>query len=284
MKTLEYKKDGQITDYVDSFGHEGTEFLNYSFKPVPTFIDKKSAYSKTYLGIELEYREDEDYAEDEHLSIFHERVYMNQDFPPMYYVKHDSSFHGPEFVFQPMSFLGAVELYRKGYWKRFFEAKDEFYTTGSDVGMHVHIDKKTGTERIMNRVLTVQNMTKIAYSLRWLYNTDEGLFRAITKRKSLRYCEPNVIIREADHNAAINETSRTYEFRFWAAPKTLGRFMYCLAATQAGNIISRNSRYSDKREIIRDMFITIPRKIEKTLKIKLAYPRGLKKLEELVGA
>jgi len=276
-----YKKDGCKTEFVESFGEYGREFLNYSFKPLPTFVDKKDAYSRSFLGIELEYLEDEDCYENENLDEFHFDLYNSNEFPFLYYVKYDSSFHGPEFVFQPMSFLAVMNLYKQGYWKKFFDVKNDYYDIGSSVGMHVHIDKEQGTENVANKEYSIQNMSKIAYSLKWFYDTDRELFSKITKRKRYEYCNPNIAIHQNAHREAITATSKTFEFRFWASPKTLGRFMYCLAATEAGNIIARNRQYIDKRKIIKDMFYTIPKQIERVFKVDLAFPTGIKQLVKL---
>lgn len=284
MKNFDYKKNDSKVDKVSSYGKGGSQMLNYSFKPEPTFIEKKGASARCFLGIELEYAcKNTEEEEDFNLFDFVEGIYRFNDFEKLFYTKHDSSFFGPEFVFQPISFLGIVELYRQGFWHRFFEMKDEFYKSTKNTGLHVHLDKDLGYEDGPKGRRLNQNMFKISYSIFWLFDNFPDIFKSIVKRSTLEYCTPYMRIEKENHTAAINETSHTYEIRFWGSPVSVERFMYCLAATKAIDIVSRSDKFKTKEEILEAVFWSIPKKIEEKFKIKMSFPKKMSEFRHLIN-
>jgi len=284
MKNFDYKKNDSKVDKVSSYGKGGSQMLNYSFKPEPTFIEKKGASARCFLGIELEYAcKNTEEEEDFNLFDFVEGIYRFNDFEKLFYTKHDSSFFGPEFVFQPISFLGIVELYRQGFWHRFFEMKDEFYKSTKNTGLHVHLDKDLGYEDGPKGRRLNQNMFKISYSIFWLFDNFPDIFKSIVKRSTLEYCTPYMRIEKENHTAAINETSHTYEIRFWGSPVSVERFMYCLAATKAIDIVSRSDKFKTKEEILEAIFWSIPKKIEEKFKIKMSFPKKMSEFRSVIS-
>ena len=276
MKNLDYKRSGFKSDNIPSYGNGGSRMLNYSFKPEPTFIEKKGVPATCFFGIELEYEcKNDDYDEDFNLFEFVEGIYRYNDFEKLFYTKKDSTFYGPEFVFQPISFLGIVELYRQGFWHKFFEMKEKFYKSTSKTGLHVHIDKDMGFIEDSKGKKMNQNMEKIAYSLYQFNSKYHNMFKSLTKRKSFGYCIPKKTIEHDSHDSAINETKVTYEMRFWASPVNVERLMYCLSVVEAIDIVSKSNKHTTVPEILKAIFYSIPMKIRDTFKVEILFPKEM---------
>lgn len=279
MKQKEMKKNGGImseSEIANRTNYDKGYINSYSFKPTPVFVKSTTEDTNTFFGVEIE-KEAEDcdeYREDEIAECIIDTLVR----PSLWYTKCDGSLdYGTETVSHPISLLGWIHL--EDDVKKLFGLFDSlYYISRSSTGLHIHISK-TG--------LSWNKMKKLSEIFKcWDRYNHSGL-RKVFQRQNFSYCDMNYALDEGGRYKGFNETSKTFEIRFWQSPSSAKRFYYCLFATAAiatlarndssllNNLLKKPCAEKSYQKVLKFIFVTYPEIMAKSFDVEILRPNDV---------